>query len=268
MTKALIKLSGNMKFFKDKQLFYYFMGLFGNSKPLKGKVAVVTGGLRGIGQAIADKLASSGAKVVVCDKNPGKSKHYFVQCDVSNSADVQNLVESAVKKYKKIDILVNNAGIFPFTEFKDMTEAQWDLVLNVNLKGVFNCSKAVLPYMVSRNYGKIISITSIAGVVVGYPNLVHYCASKAGISGFTKALAIELAQHKINVNAVAPGAIDTPGVQEGMDPAQKEATIQSIPVKRMGTPKEIAEVAVFLASDASSYITGQTIIADGGYTSQ
>jgi 3-oxoacyl-[acyl-carrier protein] reductase len=233
---------------------------------LKGKVAIVTGGTLGIGEGIANKFSELGASVVVCARHKAKSKHFFVKCDVSKSKETKNLIEQTIKKFKKIDILVNNAGIYPFVNLKDMTEEQWDQVMNVNLKGLFNCTKAVIPYMMERKYGKIINITSIAGVSVGFPNLVHYCASKAGISGFTKAAALELAPYKINVNAVAPGTILTPGESGMMDKDAINHLIQAIPERRMGKPVDIAETVAFLASDCSSYITGQTIIVDGGYT--
>jgi len=234
---------------------------------LKGKVAVVTGGTMGIGKGIADKLSSYGAKVVVCARQEVKTKHHFIQCDVSDYNQAQRMVEQTIKKFKKIDILVNNAGIFPFVSLKDMTEQQWDQVLNVNLKGVFNFTKAVIPHMMERKYGKIVSIASVAGVVVGYPNLVHYCASKAGIAGFTRAAALELAPFKINVNAVAPGSILTPGEKKlGMDETTAAQVIRQIPEARMGKPADIAETVAFLVSDSSSYITGQTIVVDGGMT--
>ncbi|MBS3176372.1 SDR family oxidoreductase [Candidatus Woesearchaeota archaeon] len=237
-----------------------------SNKPLKGKVAIVTGGTKGIGAAIADKLKEHGASVVVCARNPQRSKHTYISADVSNSEEVQNLVNYTIKKYKKIDILVNNAGIFPNNPFSEMTEEQWDKVMDVNLKGIFNCTKAVLPFMTQKRYGKIINISSIAGTREGYAGMVHYCTSKAGVAGFTKAAAVELAEHGINVNAIAPGLIETPGVSDFMDPQQRQAFAKSVPLKRNGKPVDIAELAAFLASDASSYITGQTITCDGGIT--
>jgi len=233
---------------------------------LKGKVVLITGGTLGIGKGIADKFAKEGAKVVICGRKKRKTKHYFVKCDVSNPEEAKNLVKETIKKYKKIDILVNNAGIYPFVPFPQMTFEQWRQVLSVNLDGLFNVTSSVLPYMIKKKYGKIISLASIAGVEVGFPALVHYCTTKAGVMGFTKAAALDLAPYNINVNAIAPGAIKTPGVVKGLDKKTASQIVQAIPEKRMGEPIDIAETAAFLASDASKYITGQTIIVDGGYT--
>lgn len=233
---------------------------------LKGKVALVTGGTMGIGKGIADALKSYGAKVAVCSRHSGKSRHFCVQCDVSSYRQAFMFADTVARKFRKIDILVNNAGIYPFSSLSDMTEKQWDDVINTNLKGVFNCTKAVLPHMMKRKNGRIISIASIAGVSVGFPGLVHYSASKAGIMGFTRAAALDLAPHGITVNAVAPGAILTPGLKMGMDKNVSEHLVQLIPEKRIGKPADIAETVAFLASDKSEYITGQTIVVDGGYT--
>lgn len=235
---------------------------------LKGKVAIVTGGTKGIGKGIADVLAEHGAKVVVCARTEEKTKHYFVKCDVSDFNDVQNLIKETIKKFKRIDLLVNNAGIYPFKILSEMSEEEWDKIIDIDLKSVFLCTKAVLPYMTKQKSGKIVSITSIAGHEVGFPGLTHYCAAKAGIVGFTKAAALELAPFKINVNAVAPGVILTPGTKEGTGKKQMDSLIRTIPEKRMGKPADIAETVTFLCSDASSYITGQTIVVDGGFTDQ
>ena len=235
---------------------------------LKGKVAIVTGGTKGIGKGIADALSKEGAQVIITARTKVPTKHYFVQCDVSKSSDVKNLVAEVIKKFKKIDILVNNAGIYPFMPFEKMTEDDWDKVISTNLKGIFNCSSAVLPHMIKHKYGKIISIASIAGAFVGFPNLVHYCATKAGVMGFTRGAALDLAKYNIQVNAIAPGAILTPGVESGLGKEVTAQLIQAIPEHRMGKPVDIAATAVFLASDSSQYITGQTIVVDGGYTDQ
>lgn len=234
-------------------------------KNLSGKVAIVTGGTKGIGAAIADKLSSLGAKVIVCSRKKENTRHFYVKCDVSSSEKVNNMVEMVFRKFKRIDILVNNAGIFPYVEFKDMTEAQWDHVMNINLKGVFNCTKAVLPFMMKSKYGKIINISSVAGHVLGFTGLVHYCTTKAGVAGFTKAAALEFSKYNINVNAVAPGLIITPGVKDFMSAKEIVSFSKNIP-KGAGSPVDIAEVVAFLSSDASGYITGQTIVVDGGLT--
>lgn len=233
--------------------------------PLAGKVAIVTGGTKGIGLAIANKLSSLGADVVVCARKPGKEKHACVQADVSNSKQVKNLVDYTIKKFKRIDILVNNAGIFPADSMEEMTEEQWNKVIDVDLKGVFNCTKAVMPYMIKQKYGKIVNLASIAAYL-GFANLTHYCAAKAGVSGFTRSAALELSKYGINVNAIAPGLIETPGVLDFMPAEGRSAFAKSVPLGRNGKPEDIAELAAFLAADASSYITGQTIIIDGGYT--
>jgi 3-oxoacyl-[acyl-carrier protein] reductase len=246
---------------------------------LKNKVAIVTGSGQGIGREIALTLAKEGTKVVVADiaatvndvvKEIEKigSQALAIKVDVSKRKETEEMAQKTLQKFGRIDILVNNAGIFPFKSLLEMEEEDWDHVLNVNLRGVFNCTKAVLPIMVKQKYGKIINIASIAGTKVGFSNLVHYSASKGGILGFTKAAALELAQYNINVNAIAPGVIDTPGVRTGMDNKTLEQFTNTIPVKRMGKPVDIANAVIFLASDESSYITGECIVVDGGFTIQ
>lgn len=233
---------------------------------LHGKVAIVTGGSKGIGKGIADALAGHGAHVVICSRKKVKSKHTHVSGDVTNVADCSKVVSAALKKFGRIDILVNNAGIYPFVPFAQMTRRQWDQVIDVNLNGVFNATKAVLPTMMKQKYGKIINIASIAGTTVGFPGLVHYSTTKAGIMGFTRALALEMAASHITVNAIAPGAIQTPGIRAGLDKKTTDGLIRIIPEGRLGKPADIGETAAFLASDASEYITGQTIVVDGGFT--
>lgn len=235
---------------------------------LRGKVAIVTGGTKGIGKAIAEKLRSEGAEVVVCAREKVPGKFFCVPVDVASSLDVKELIIQTLKKYKRIDILVNNAGVYPSVALKDMTPDEWQQVLDVNLNGIFNCTKAVLPSMMKNKSGKIISIASIAGFSVGFQGLVHYSTTKAGVAGFTKATALELAKYKINVNAIAPGLIITPGVHDLMDKKSTDAFVKGVPLQRAGKPEDIAEVVAFLASERSSYITGQTIVVDGGFTVQ
>ncbi len=234
---------------------------------LEGKVAIVTGGTKGIGRGIADTLSKAGAEVVVCSRTKTPCPHHFIKCDVAKFSDVQKMIKEVIKKFKRIDILVNNAGIYPSQPLEKMTEKDWDTLMAIDLKSIFNCTKSALPQL-KKQGGKIISITSIAGHEVGFPNLTHYCAAKAGIVGFTKAAALELAQFKINVNAVAPGVILTPGTRTDTNKKQMDTLIRAIPEKRAGLPADIAATVAFLASPASDYITGQTIVVDGGFTDQ
>ena len=243
---------------------------------LKNKVAIVTGSGQGIGREIALTLAKEGAKVVVSDVTDKISevvkeiealgcKSLALKVDVSNSKDTEEMVKKTLKKFGRIDILVNNAGIFRTSILAEMKEEDWDKVIAIDLKGVFNCSKAVLQTMIKQKYGKIVNISSVAGTSLGFPGSTHYSAAKAGIIGFTHALSMEVAQFGINVNSVAPGIIETVmakaalGGEKGLREFAKQ-----IPLGRVGQPQDIANVVVFLASDDSSYITGQTITADGG----
>ena len=245
----------------------------------KDKVAIVTGSGQGIGRGIALALAKEGAKIVVTDIT---DRIYDVvkemrtlgihalamKADVSSATQVEEMVKNSIEKFGRIDILVNNAGIFPLKPLIEMTEADWDQVLNVNLKGVFNCTKSTIPHMMNRKSGKIINIASIAGVVIGFSALSHYSASKGGIVGFTRSTALEFAPFGINVNAIAPGSIETPGTKMDMNAESTKQFLQAIPLKRMGQPEDIANAVIFLASDESSYITGQCLVVDGGYTIQ
>ncbi len=244
---------------------------------ISGKVAIVTGGARGIGFGIVFRLAEAGAKVVIADqklteKGPAAK---FVEVDVANEDDVKRLVAETVSAFGKVDILVNNAGIFPSIPISAMTLADFEKVINVNLKGVFLCTKYASEQMIKQGLGgKIINVTSIDALHPSSIGLAHYDASKHGVWGFTKNVALELAPHKIWVNAIAPGGIATEGVQEmqkgapvpqGVDmPKVLEAFLAKIPMKRMGEPDEIGKVALFLASDMSSYMTGSQIVVDGG----
>lgn len=251
---------------------------------LSGKTAIVTGAV-GIGYGIINRLAEAGANVMVAARNreeldktvaelTGKGyKVKSVKTDVSIEADVKNMVEMTVKEFGGVDILVNNAGIFPQIPVHKMTLDDFEKVLSINLKGVFLCSKYTSEEMVKQGRGgKIVNITSIDALHPSMVGLAHYDASKHGVWGFTKNLALELAPHKIWVNAVAPGGITTPGVQkmQGTPPpgvdmkAIMEAFLNKIPMHRMGEPDDIGKVVLFLASEMSSYMTGTQVVVDGG----
>lgn len=242
---------------------------------LKEKIALVTGGSRGIGKAIALKLASLGANVVINytskqdealkTKEEIESlgvKCSILKCDVSNTQESQDMIDEVVKEYGRIDILVNNAGITKDNLLMKMKEEDFDAVIAVNLKGVFNCTKAATKPMMKQRYGKIINMASVVGVA-GNAGQANYCASKAGVIGFTKSVAKELASRNININAIAPGFIDTDMTKVLKDDI-KESMIKNIPMRKFGTPEDIADLVVFLSSDMSSYITGQVINVDGG----
>lgn len=254
---------------------------------LSAKTAVITGAARGIGLGIASRLAEAGAQVAICDisekdaqeavqKLSAKgAKATAITVDVSKKADIQKMVAETVKVYGGIDILVNNAGIFPNVQVLNMTEEDFDKVIDINLKGVFLTTQAVAQQMIDQGRGgKIINITSIDALHPSSAGLAHYDAAKHGVWGFTKNVALELAPHKIWVNAIAPGGIATPGVEEiqkklelpkGVDMEKLlEAFLAKIPMKRMGEPDDIGKVALFLASAMSSYMTGAQIIVDGG----
>ncbi len=248
---------------------------------LKGKVAVITGSRRGIGYGIAEVFAEAGASVVISDIDLNDSvkaaeqisKKYKVKtlglkCDVSDKDDVSQMFADIIKKFRKIDILVNNAGIFFGKPFLDYTEADWDKIININLKGAFLCSRAAAALMSKNKKGKIINIASIAGLV-GYFGGSSYCASKGAIIAFTKELALELAPFNVNVNAIAPGAIETPMTSFIKDDKKAlQQTLMGIPMKRLGVPKDIGYAALYLASDEAGYTTGHTLVVDGGWIAQ
>lgn len=254
---------------------------------LSGKVAIVTGGAKGIGFGIAARLAEAGAIVVIADLNKEEAEKAAADLiakgwkakgtvvDVSAEEDVKKLALEVVSEFGSVDILVNNAGIYPNIPVSKMTLAEFEKVLAVNLKGVFLCTKYVSEEMIrSGKGGKIINITSIDALHPSSVGLAHYDASKHGVWGFTKNIALELAPHKIWVNAIAPGGILTPGVQKlqqdipaaaGVDMQKMlEGFLAKIPMHRMGEPDDIGKVALFLASDMSSYMTGSQIVVDGG----
>jgi 3-oxoacyl-[acyl-carrier protein] reductase len=247
---------------------------------LKEKVAIITGGRRGMGRTHALVLAKAGAKVVVADiskedcekvveeikKNKGEA--LAVKCDVTKKEEVDGMVKAALDKWGKVDILVNNAGICQFKPFLDLTEEDWSKTIDINLKGYFLCAQTCAKEMVKQKSGVIVNIASVAmaQVGVGFATLAHYCASKGGIVGMTETLAQELAPYNIRVNAVSPGAIETPMVDPlKSDENTMEATLSRIPLHRMGRPEEVSNLVLFLASDKSSYMTGSTVVIDGGW---
>ncbi|MFH0811535.1 MAG: 3-oxoacyl-[acyl-carrier-protein] reductase [Pseudomonadota bacterium] len=241
---------------------------------LKDKVAIVTGGAQGIGRAIALLLAQNGADVAIADINGDQAhatakemessgqKSLAIQADVSQFTEAEHLGETTINAFGRIDVLVNNAGIARDGLFLRMKEEEWDSVLAVNLKSVFNCSKAVIRHMSKQRSGKIINIASVVGQM-GNAGQANYAASKAGVIGFTKTLAREFGSRGICVNAVAPGFIDTEMTRSLAEKTRGEF-LKSIPLARMGTPEDVAEVVLFLATDASNYITGQVINVNGG----
>jgi len=241
---------------------------------LKNKVALITGGARGIGRAIGIVFAKEGADIVVADVNQETAqqtaseiealgvKVLALEMDVTNFEKVEEGINKILDKMGKVDILVNNAGITKDNLLLRMSPADWDAVINVNLKGTFNCIKAVSRPMIKQRSGKIISIASIIGLM-GNPGQANYAASKAGIIALTKTVAKELASRNINANAVAPGFIQT-AMTDKLPEEIKKKMLEAIPLAKLGTPEDVANVCLFLASEESSYITGQTITIDGG----
>ncbi len=242
---------------------------------LKNKVAVITGAAQGIGRAIAATLAQQGANVVVTDIQLEKAettakeimaetgqKVIAVHADVVDSASVKAMIDRTIEEFERIDILVNNAGTTRDGLIMRMKEVDWDLVLNINLKGTFNCSKAVVRPMMKQHYGRIVNITSVSGLI-GQVGQTNYSASKAGIIGFTKALAREVGSRKITVNAIAPGLVKT-ALTIDLPQELKDMFIQMTPLGRYGEPEDIANAVAFLVSDEASYITGHVLSVDGG----
>lgn len=242
---------------------------------LKDKVAIVTGASKGIGRAIAINFAKEGAKVVLNYRSDDNGVQevlkeiensggvaFLHKGDVSDFSVAEDLIKFCIEKFSRIDILVNNAGITRDTLLLRMKEEDFDSVINVNLKGSFNCVKHASSFMIKQKYGKILNISSVIGLI-GNVGQINYAASKAGIIGMTKSLAKELGSRGINVNAIAPGFIET-DMTSVLEDKTKETIMSHIPLKRMGSVEDVSNLAVFLASDLASYITGQVITVDGG----
>ena len=241
---------------------------------LQGKVAVVTGGSRGIGRAVATVLAREGAVITLCARDrvllekvaaeieSSGVQALAVQADVTRASEVEQMIGACVERFGQVDILVNNAGITRDNLLLRMKDEEWDAVLSVNLKGVFQCTRAVLRPMIKQRSGRIINLTSVVAVM-GNPGQANYVAAKAGIIGLTKATAREVASRGITANAVAPGFIET-DMTHALDPELQEQMRSQIPLGRFGRPEDVAELVAFLASDRAAYITGQVIHLNGG----
>ncbi len=244
---------------------------------LKGKVAIVTGGGQGIGKAIVTRLAQSGANVVVADVNLEQATQtaqemqalgvdaIAVKVDVADRASVEAAIKQVLDRFERVDILVNNAGITRDALLLRMKPEDWDLVLTINLKGAFNCTQALLPKLVKQRSGRIINIASVMGLV-GNPGQANYSASKAGLIGFTRSAAKEVASRGITINAIAPGFIETAMTQK-LPEASRTEMLKHVPLGIVGTPEDVANGVVFLASDMARYITGHVLVIDGGMTS-
>ena len=246
----------------------------------KGKVAIVTGGSKGIGKVIAKQLAQEGASTVINGRDmdalekaiqeikPEGGRITAIQADVSNSGDVETMIGKIIEDHGRIDILINNAAVFAESvRIVDLEEEEWDRVMTTNLKGIFLCAKAAIKQMIKQKSGKIVNMTSFTGKTgrvvystFGSPTKAHYCASKAGIISLTKSLAYELAPYNINVNGVAAGSV----APEGTPEEKKEMIIPLVPLGRMGTSEDVSAATLFLASDESSFITGEILDVNGG----
>ncbi len=245
---------------------------------LSGQVAIVTGGAVNIGRGIVRRLASAGSDVVIAyhssaapaQKLAGEieaagGRALTVHVDVRQDEHARRMVQATVERFGRVDVLVNNAGIFTVSPQVELRDADWDAVFDTNLKGMFFCTRAVVKQMIAQGGGGcIVNIASINGVHPGFGGTAHYDASKGGVIAYTKALAAELAPHRIRVNAIGPGLIDSPGLRANA-PDLAEMVEQRTPLKRLGTPEDVGNAALFLASRAADWITGQTLFVDGGY---
>ena len=243
---------------------------------LEGKTAIITGAAQGIGRAIADAFAAEGARLMIADLQEeagqttvdalraGGADADFVKTDVSLATDTERMAAAAIERFGRIDILCENAGIYPSNRIEDTPEEVWRRIVAVNLFGVFLCTRACLPQMKKQKYGRVVITASVTGPRVGEIGDAHYAATKAGVMGYVRTAAIELAPYGIAVNAVEPGYVLTDGMKATFPQEFRNEVIDHIPLGRMGKPQEIAQVMLFLASDEASYITGQSIVVDGG----
>jgi NAD(P)-dependent dehydrogenase (short-subunit alcohol dehydrogenase family) len=248
---------------------------------LKDKVALIAGvsRLRGTGYAVAKSFVKEGATIAIVGKRDmifdrvnelqsARNKVVGFKVDLTKSNEVNQMVTKILDQFGKIDILCNVVGMgpFPWNTFLEMTEKEWDTIIDINLKTVFNCCKSVVPYMVKQKYGRIVNFSSVTGPMVTLPHTTHYSAAKGAVSAFTRALALELGKYGITVNAICPGTIDTrdrPDTKVAKE--MRDQISKQIPLGRVGEPEEVADLALFLASDESKYITGTEIVIDGGH---
>ncbi len=245
---------------------------------LAGKVAIITGSGKGIGEEIALLFARQGAKVVVTARSENdirrvadsikraEGQAHAVMADIGTATGVKSLIAGVTGHFQHIDILVHNAGIFPYDPIEEMSDDAWQSVMDVNLNSAFRLSKACLPKMKEQGGGRMLFTSSIQGNSAAVPGCAHYATSKAGLNGFIRAAALEFARHNITVNGVEPGLTLTPGVERAIPEQKRKKMAHSIPLNRWGTPGEVASAMLYLASDAAAYITGQTIVIDGGAT--
>lgn len=245
---------------------------------MKDKNVIITGGSKGIGQGLTSSFAREGARVIFTGRNEEdglklekelKAENLqaeFFKADVLDFEKTKELFKSAQEKLGSIDILVLNAGIYPEKRIEEMEVSDWDKVLDVNLKSIFVSTREVIPYMKAQGLGRIVIVSSITGNRVGNPGLAHYSASKAGVNGFMRTAALELAPLNITINAVEPGNIMTPGMKNVLGPDYIKNQEATIPSGKLGSPEDIAFAIMYLASDEASYVTGQSIIVDGGQT--
>ncbi len=243
---------------------------------LAGKVAVVTGASQGIGESIARLFAVEGAGVVVNARTASKvtgvagsirgngGEACGIPADIGSPEGIAHLVEGALDQFGRIDILVHNAGIFPYTPLEDMDDDSWSEVINVNLTSAYRLIRACLPAMKERGAGRVLFTSSVQGNHVAVPGCAHYAASKAGLTGLIRSAALELARYGITVNGVEPGLVLTAGVEQALSERRRDLMAQYVPMKRWGMPTEVAHAMLYLASDEASYVTGQTIVVDGG----